>query len=330
MNLYSNFLDCRFWKSHYFLFFSSIFTFAVFFTFLVCGYFCLLNSQFLDAFPGYIFVFFLCTGFSLGIVGLLFHYAGNRFLSLHFLLRFNAKCLLSKNKTLLLLFITGAGFGCLWLYSHHQIDHRIDKNAPKMVVLGLDGATWDIIEPLFKENKLKNIKRLCETGVHGNLRSLEPMYSPSLWTSIASGVSPEKHGVSGFFSTQADLKVPRVWEYAQQKGLKTGLFSWIVTWPPSHEFEFVMPSWFSPKPDTWPAEYSPFQELFLEQSLDGGGLNPWSDILKNIRFGARLSSINRLLDFYIGDKKGYTEEQRLIRRGNGARSSANGCLPVFV
>ncbi|NUO84012.1 alkaline phosphatase family protein, partial [candidate division KSB1 bacterium] len=52
----------------------------------------------------------------------------------------------------------------------------------KILLLGLDGATWRIINPMFKQGKLPNLQRLVHEGSAGVLKSLEPMVSPTIWT----------------------------------------------------------------------------------------------------------------------------------------------------
>ena len=314
MNLYLKYVFLLSWEKGIAVYILNTLAYMVFAVFLICLALCLQNSAFLDSFPALILAFGILAGFSVVITEFLMHALAKLFLSLRFLSWLGHILCLNRNKSLLLLLFSGFGFLVLLFFSLQSNAVKLVKFSPKVLVLGLDGATWDIINPGIKDNKLKNFSQLCQTGVYGNLRSIDPMYSPSLWTSIATGVSPEKHGVSGFFSTQADLKIPRVWDYAEKNKLKTGLFSWIVTWPPSRQFEFVMPSWFAPRPDTWPPEYSPFQELLLEQSMDGSQLNPWMNVLKCIRLGARYSSVCEMLRFNLAEWGGLNEEQHLLRR----------------
>ncbi|MFQ6119651.1 MAG: alkaline phosphatase family protein, partial [Methanosarcinales archaeon] len=68
----------------------------------------------------------------------------------------------------------------------------------KTLVIGLDGATFDIIDPLIEEGRLKNIKHLIERGVRGNLKSTIPPLSPVAWTSFSTGKNAGKHGIFSF------------------------------------------------------------------------------------------------------------------------------------
>ena len=68
----------------------------------------------------------------------------------------------------------------------------------KVFVLGLDGATWDILGPLADAGDLPNLARLRERGASGVLRSVFPPLSPVAWTGVMTGKNPGKHGVFEF------------------------------------------------------------------------------------------------------------------------------------
>jgi predicted AlkP superfamily phosphohydrolase/phosphomutase len=68
----------------------------------------------------------------------------------------------------------------------------------RVIVIGIDGADWQVIEPLVRLGKLPGFKRLMEGGATGVLMSMEPSASPSLWTTVATGVNPGRHGIHGF------------------------------------------------------------------------------------------------------------------------------------
>ena len=59
--------------------------------------------------------------------------------------------------------------------------------------------------PLMEEGKMPNLSRLAARGARGPLRSIEPMESPALWTTVATGVSPTTHGISGFYIGDREL-----------------------------------------------------------------------------------------------------------------------------
>ena len=133
--------------------------------------------------------------------------------------------------------------------------------AAKLVVYGVDGATFDKIDAL----DLPNFERLRTEGARGTLRSMEPMFSPLLWTTIASGRPPAEHGVRGFHVNSTDCQVARFWDVAEQKGWSVGLYKWLVDYPPREVAGFWVPSWLAPGPETWPPQLSAVKELELSK-----------------------------------------------------------------
>jgi predicted AlkP superfamily phosphohydrolase/phosphomutase len=116
------------------------------------------------------------------------------------------------------------------------------KDSLNILIIGLDAASWKIIIPLLKKGKLPNIKRLMQEGVYGKLW-VRPDVSPVIWTSIATGKSPEKHGIRDFFkydnklksieiNKSYDRKVKAFWNILSEKGIGVGVFNWLVSQPP--------------------------------------------------------------------------------------------------
>ncbi len=71
--------------------------------------------------------------------------------------------------------------------------------ADRILLVGIDSADWDVVEPLMAEGRLPNLRALVESGVSCDLHSLEPKQkSPTIWTTIATGKLPEKHGITDY------------------------------------------------------------------------------------------------------------------------------------
>jgi hypothetical protein len=114
----------------------------------------------------------------------------------------------------------------------------------RVVIVGVDGASWNRIDPLVAEGAMPNFAALAARGVTGNLATVEPVISPTVWTSIATGRSPDAHGVTGFFASSLDVRVPTAFERLAALGLRVGLYDWLVAWPPSRfPNGFVIPGW---------------------------------------------------------------------------------------
>lgn len=74
---------------------------------------------------------------------------------------------------------------------------QVDPSGQRLLVIGLDGASWDYIDPLIERGDLPNIQRLVETGVRGPLATIRPTRSPALWTTVVTGKRPQEHGIRG-------------------------------------------------------------------------------------------------------------------------------------
>ena len=114
----------------------------------------------------------------------------------------------------------------------------------KILLIGWDGADWRAIRPIIDKGLMPHLQGMIERGVHGNLSTISPILSPMLWTSIATGKRPFKHGIHGFTEpdptsggvrpiTNLARKTKAVWNILQQNGLRSNLIGW---WP-SHPAE---------------------------------------------------------------------------------------------
>jgi len=117
-----------------------------------------------------------------------------------------------------------------------------NEKFPKLLILGIDAATWDIIDPLIEAGQMPYLKKIIDAGVSGTPPTQNPTISPAIWTTVATGKLPAKHGVRNFLATAHDYE-PRfvgsdarttkaLWNILSEQGDKIGLFSWWATWPP--------------------------------------------------------------------------------------------------
>ncbi len=141
-----------------------------------------------------------------------------------------------KRYRLLIIIIVLIGIGGFLALSERS------PKSPRLILLGLDGADWEIINTFISEGKLPTFKKLKEEGTWGYLQSLEPSLSPMLWTTIATGKSPDEHGIVDFLVwdeekkerlpvTTRHRKAPAIWNIFTHHGIKSGVFNWLVTWP---------------------------------------------------------------------------------------------------
>ncbi|MGI9431676.1 MAG: alkaline phosphatase family protein [Myxococcota bacterium] len=114
----------------------------------------------------------------------------------------------------------------------------------RVVLLGVDGAGWSLLDPWIDEGILPNLAALKRDGVHANLATVEPVNSPTVWTSIATGRSPEVHTITDFISTTLDRPVPSIFERLAARGVRVGLYDYLKAWPPqTFPGGFVIPGW---------------------------------------------------------------------------------------
>ncbi|MCL4303440.1 MAG: alkaline phosphatase family protein [Anaerolineae bacterium] len=72
------------------------------------------------------------------------------------------------------------------------------NNKLKLLVLGLDGATFNIIKPMIANGELPNLAALMAEGTHGELTSTIPPITPAAWASFMTGTNPGQHGILNF------------------------------------------------------------------------------------------------------------------------------------
>ena len=120
----------------------------------------------------------------------------------------------------------------------------LKRQRPAVVILGLDGASWELIDPLIASGRLPLFKQLKETAAWGTLRTSTPAKSPVIWTSIATGKTKAKHGVEDFRSTRVnrkgknpitsslDVREPLLWDMLGDHGLRSVLVNWYLSYPP--------------------------------------------------------------------------------------------------
>lgn len=132
----------------------------------------------------------------------------------------------------------------------------------KVLILGLDGATPELIDRWVEEKKLPHLQQIMQKGVYGKLRSVYPPISPAAWTTFATGYNPGKHGVYDFrdydtkrYSCFADSIVDShafagktIWDLVGAANQKVGIVTVPVTYPAWPVNGFMISGY--PTPDT--------------------------------------------------------------------------------
>lgn len=114
----------------------------------------------------------------------------------------------------------------------------------KVFVLGLDGATFDCLNPLMEEGVIPNIKEICAKWSYGPLKTIFPPVTAPAWLALATGLNPGKTGVFDYINRAAadsDRMLPissayyekrAVWDHLGKAGYKVGIFNYPTLSPP--------------------------------------------------------------------------------------------------
>jgi tetratricopeptide (TPR) repeat protein len=130
----------------------------------------------------------------------------------------------------------------LALARHHALRELVGRPPRRVLVIGWDGADWEVLEALVQRGMMPNLGRLMAKGSWGKLASIAPLLSPLIWTTMATGVAPEEHGVLDFVEVDAasgnkvpvsgrQRRVPALWNLASATGLSAIVSGWWATWP---------------------------------------------------------------------------------------------------
>jgi len=128
----------------------------------------------------------------------------------------------------------------------------------RVCLIGLDSATFDLIEPWVAEGYLPNFQRLMEQGAWGRLESAIPPVTAVAWNAFATGKNPGKHGVFDFVQREAGSYNLRVvnggsrratpfWKILDQQGLRVGVMNMPMTYPPDRlQYGFIISGFDAP------------------------------------------------------------------------------------
>ncbi|QCS42014.1 alkaline phosphatase family protein [Natrinema versiforme] len=120
------------------------------------------------------------------------------------------------------------------------------------IVIGLDGATWNVLQPLIRDGALPNIKQVISSGSSGDLESTFPPITAPAWLSMATGQNPGKTGVFYFlnrespdsfeFETLGSDKFhgQSFWDILSAHDQSVGIFNYPMLYPPYETNGFMV------------------------------------------------------------------------------------------
>ncbi len=133
---------------------------------------------------------------------------------------------------------------------------------PRLLVIGWDGATYDLIDPLVQAGRLPNLARLMESGISANLESTAIPISSAAWTTATTGKEPGETGIYSFLQPQPDSYDVRVvsaqdnqgipiWRTLTARGHEVVVWGVPLTWPPEPVRGVMVSGMLSPLDETW-------------------------------------------------------------------------------
>ncbi len=110
------------------------------------------------------------------------------------------------------------------------------------LVIGLDGASFNLLDVMATRGIVPNIGRLMENGARGRLLSTVPWQTPVAWTSYATGVNPGAHGIYGWWTPDVrsgelrtasgrHVDAGRFWEVLSSAGIRVGVVNVPMSYP---------------------------------------------------------------------------------------------------
>lgn len=116
------------------------------------------------------------------------------------------------------------------------------RSRTRVVLVGIDGATWKVLGPLLEGGELPHFERLVREGAYmPEFDTMETTRSPVVWTSVATGRLPREHGIVWYTQKLASgeqvpvrsdsRKVKAIWNVASEAGLSVGVLGWWASWP---------------------------------------------------------------------------------------------------
>lgn len=139
----------------------------------------------------------------------------------------------------------------------------IDSSELDTLLVGIDAACSEVLDPLFADGDLPNLQSLFEDGVAGDLESQIPPWTASAWPSMFTGVNPGKHGVFGFLTfdgydwsvvDRSHVRRPSIWQLLDHYDRSSVIVNVPVTYPPSSIEGAIVPGYVAPEnPECHPA-----------------------------------------------------------------------------
>lgn len=119
---------------------------------------------------------------------------------------------------------------------------KTPHSAAQLLIVNWDGMSAAVIQPLLDRGRLPNFQSIVERGAFGPIETITPTFSPVVWTTIATGKSPQEHGITHFHHSWPGVegrvlfdsrfrRVNALWNILSERGISSGFIGWWVSWP---------------------------------------------------------------------------------------------------
>ena len=152
----------------------------------------------------------------------------------------------------------------------------------KVLILGLDGATWDIIDPMIERGDLPTLSTLKKQGAWAPLESTNPPMTLPSWSSMLTGCNPGKHGIFDFmhchnwqleFINSTHRLVPTIHQVISMRGGRVASVAVPTTWPPAAVNGVMISGFDSPVSTGIDESFCYPKDLYQEITRRFGGLH---------------------------------------------------------
>jgi predicted AlkP superfamily phosphohydrolase/phosphomutase len=196
--------------------------------------------------------------------------------------------------------------------------------ASKLLIIGLDGATFDILRPMMDAGRMPNLTSVVRDGTSGILYSTQPPITPAAWTTFMTGKGPGRHGIVDFerydvstgklaFNSTYEIRERTIWQILGEKGFKVGAIHVPMTYPPREVNGFLVSGFETPSVSaefTWP---SSLKQEILQRWPNYSYRADWKRkvfggeelLLRNLRHIERSFHQGAELTTFCGDRYGW-------------------------
>jgi predicted AlkP superfamily phosphohydrolase/phosphomutase len=197
------------------------------------------------------------------------------------------------------------------------------RHFSRVLLIGLDGATFDVLGPLMDEGRMPNLKALMDEGASGILESTKPPITPAAWTTFMTGKGPGRHGIIDFlrydpttnrlvFNNNQKIRQKTIWQILSEKSYRVGSINLPMTYPPEKVNGFMISGFDTPsgRDFTYPAElqeeiFARYPDYTHEKKWERSAVGGEALFAQNLDYISQSFERGHQLAIFCGDKYGW-------------------------